>query len=106
MDEKEQALNQVEQSLAAIHQMTVEMTQATYATIGRGITAWSQMEGSLVHIASYLLDSRSEKVGLVFYSVSNFHIWLSIIDELFAMDPNFSPLRPDWIKISERLKSL
>jgi hypothetical protein len=71
--------------------MTAEMTQATYATIGRGITAWSQMEGSLVHIASYLLDSPSEKVGLVLYSVSNFHIWLQIIDELIRDGPELQP---------------
>jgi hypothetical protein len=60
----------------------------------------------LVHIVSWLLDSETKKVGLVLYSINNFHTWLSIIDELFAMDPNFSPLRSDWIKIAERLRKL
>jgi hypothetical protein len=64
------------------------------------------MEGFLVHIASWILDSKTNKVGLVLYSINNFHTWLSIIDELFAMYPNFSPLRSDWIKIAERLRKL
>ena len=37
------------------------------------------------------------------YSINNFHSWLSIIDELFAIDPRYTPLRSDWLKISKRL---
>jgi hypothetical protein len=106
MDEEEQARKQLEEFKAEIDLTTAKITEKTYESIGRSITDWSQMEGSLVHIASWLLDSRSQKVGLVLYSINNFHTWLSIIDELFAMDPNFSPLRSDWIKIAERLRKL
>jgi hypothetical protein len=64
------------------------------------------MEGSLVHIASWLLDAQSPKVGLVFYSINNFHTWLSIIDELFAIDPVFAPLKSDWNEIANKLRGL
>lgn len=106
MDEEEQARKELEEFKAAMDRTTAKITEKTYAAIGKSITDWSQMEGSLVHIASWLLDSRSKKVGLVLYSINNFHTWLSIIDELFAIDPNFSPLRSDWIKIAERLRKL
>jgi hypothetical protein len=97
---------ELEEFKVDIDRTAAEMTAKMYEVIGRSITDWSRMEGFLVHIASWLLDSKSEKVGLVFYSINNFHTWLSIIDELFAMDPNFSPLRSDWIKIAERLRKL
>jgi hypothetical protein len=57
-------------------------------------------------IAAMLLDTQPEKAGLVFYSINNFHTWLSIIEELFALDPKFTPLRPEWIAISNRLRKL
>jgi hypothetical protein len=101
MDEEE-----LEEFKADIDRTAVEITAKMYQAIGRSITDWSRMEGSLVHIASWLLDSGSKKVGLVLYSFNNFHTWLSIIDELFAIDPNFSSLRSDWIKIAERLRKL
>jgi hypothetical protein len=106
MDEEEQMRKELEEFKADINRTAAEMTKAMYQAIGRSITDWSRMEGFLVNIASWLLDSRSHKVGLVLYSINNFHTWLSIIDELFAMDPNFNPLRADWIKIAERLRKL
>jgi hypothetical protein len=95
MDEEE-----LEEFKADIDRTAVEITAKMYQAIGRSITDWSRMEGSLVHIASWLLDSGSKKVGLVLYSFNN------LIDELFAIDPNFSSLRSDWIKIAERLRKL
>jgi hypothetical protein len=77
-----------------------------YYAIGRSITSWSLTEGRLVYIAAMLLDATPEKAGLVLYSITNFYTWLSIIDELFAIDPKYRPLRPDWIAIAERLKKL
>ena len=106
MDEEEQARKELEEIKAQFDLTTDKVTKATYAAIGRGITTWSKMEGFLVHIASWLLDARAPKVGVILYSINNFHAWLSIIDELFAMDPNFGQLRPDWIKIKERLTKL
>jgi hypothetical protein len=106
MDEEEQARKELEEFKAHIDRTTAKMTETTYAAIGKSITDWSRMEGFLVHIASWLLDSKTKKVGLVLYSINNFHTWLSIIDELFAMDPNFSPLRSDWTKIAGRLRKL
>jgi hypothetical protein len=106
MDEEEQIRKDLEEFKADIGRTAAEMTAKTYEVIGRSITDWSRMEGSLVHIASWLLDSGRKKVGLVLYSINNFHTWLSIIDELFAMDPNFSPLRSDWTKIAGRLRKL
>jgi hypothetical protein len=106
MDEEEQVRKELEEFKADIDRTAVEITTRMYEAIGRSITDWSRMEGTLVHIASWLLDSKTKKVGLVLYSINNFHTWLSIIDELFAIDPNFSPLRSDWIKIAERLRKL
>lgn len=106
MEEEEQIRKELEEFKVDIGRAAAEMTAKTYETIGRSITDWSQMEGFLVHIVSWLLDSETKKVGLVLYSINNFHTWLSIIDELFAMDPNFSPLRSDWTKIAGRLRKL
>jgi hypothetical protein len=105
-DEEELARREIEQVRIEVEQITDRVTDSFYKAIGRGITTWSNMEGYLVHIAAWLLDTRRNKVGLIFYSINNFHVWLSIIDELFAMDPNFHPLRPDWIKIKKRLTKL
>ncbi len=106
MDEEEQIRKELEEFKVDIGRTVAEMTAKTYEAIGRSITDWSKMEGFLVHIVSWLLDSKTKKVGLVLYSINNFHTWLSIIDELFAMDPNFSPLRSDWTKIAGRLRKL
>jgi hypothetical protein len=105
-EEEEQVRKELEEFKEDVGRTAAEMAAHTYEAIGRSITDWSKMEGFLVHIASCLLDSGPKKVGLVLYSINNFHTWLSIIDELFAMDPNFSPLRSDWTKIAGRLRKL
>jgi hypothetical protein len=106
MGEEEQVRKELEEFKADVDRTAAEMTATMHQAIGRSITEWSRMEGSLVHIATWLLDSQTDKVGLVFYSINNFHTWLSIIDELFAMDPNFNSLRSDWIIIAGRLRKL
>ncbi|WP_271612858.1 hypothetical protein [Bradyrhizobium sp. CCBAU 21362] len=107
MDEEvEHTRKELEEFKADIGQTAAEMTAAMHRAIGKSITDWSRMEGSLVHIASCLLDSKTNKVGLVLYSINNFHTWLSIIEELFVMDSNFSPLRSDWNEIAGRLRKL
>ncbi|TWI71277.1 hypothetical protein IQ16_02896 [Bradyrhizobium huanghuaihaiense] len=106
MDEEEQARKDLEEFKVVIGRTATKMTDRMHHAVGRSITEWSRMEGFIVHIASMLLDSRANKVGLVFYSINNVHTWLSIIDELFEMDTNFSPLRSDWNKIAARLRKL
>lgn len=106
IDEAEQMRKELEEFKAYVGRAAEEVTAKTYEVIGRSITDWSQMEGFLVDIVSWLLDSKTKKVGLVLYSINNVHTWLSITDELFAMDPNFSPLRSDWTKIAGRLRKL
>jgi hypothetical protein len=69
-----------------------------YFLIGLSITAWSSMEGFLVHVAAMLLDTDAKKAGLVLYS-TGFHSWLSIISDLFNLDPSYHPVRSDWNKI-------
>jgi len=82
-----------------------------WMAVGFGISEWSEMEGRLVGIAAILLDTTEEKAGLVLYSIINFHAWLSIIDELFKMDPKFRTAphkkhRRKWGRIHESLRSL
>jgi hypothetical protein len=93
-----------EEDRAEFDRITQELADDTYRLIGQCITIWSKGEGLLVDIAAVLLGTESEKAGLVLYSINNFHTWLSIIEELFTLDPRYAPLKPDWIKISERLK--
>lgn len=69
-----------------------------YIAVGQGISTWSIMEDCVIRIASQLLGSTPENTGIVFYNITNFYTWLSIIDELFTsrseyakreMDKNF-----------------
>jgi DNA repair exonuclease SbcCD ATPase subunit len=95
-----------EEDIKQFAEIKKEAERTFYYAIGRSITSWSITEGHLVYIAAMLLDTTSEKAGLVLYSITNFYTWLSIIDELFAIDPKYQPLRSDWTAIAERLKKL
>lgn len=64
------------------------------------------MESSLVHLAAILLGATSAKTGVVLYSIQNFHTWLSVIDELFDLNPALRKARPKWTKIAARLRAL
>jgi hypothetical protein len=79
---------------------------ALYLSIGQGISLWASMEGTLVSIAARLLSTSEQKAGLVFYSISNFHSWLNIIDELFLMEDSYAKHRDSWIKQTENLRSM
>jgi hypothetical protein len=81
-------------------------TEIIYNFIGRALTAWSNMEEYIIIIASLLLGAQSKKVGLVMYSIINFSVWLSIVDELFTMEPKFAHLRPKWNKLADRIRKL
>ena len=81
-----------------------QISQLHRAT-GAAITRWAKMEEHLITIASLLLKSELGKVGLVFYSIINFQVWIALITELFGMEPDFAGFQKRWNKIYERLRA-
>jgi hypothetical protein len=80
---------------------------ALFTSVGQSLSHWAGMEESLVAITTLLLRSHeANKVGIILYSIINFNTWLGIIGELFSQEPLYSPLKPRWNKISERLRGL
>jgi hypothetical protein len=77
-----------------------------FSTIGRALTYWSTMEEVLVYIFALLLRADFEKAGLILYSTINFSVWISMIDELFAIDDHFKSFKPRWNKLVSRARSL
>jgi hypothetical protein len=81
--------------------------QGLFANVGLALSQWAGMEDLLIAIASLLLRTHEgEKVGIIFYSIVNFQTWLTIIGELFSMEPRYIALKQKWNKISERLRGL
>jgi hypothetical protein len=72
---------------------------------GAALTTWALMEERLIMIASLLLRSEPQKVGLVFYSIINFQVWIALITELFGMETDYSVFQRRWNKIYERLRA-
>jgi hypothetical protein len=85
--------------------LLAEESEIFFGCIGRGISIWTKMEGSLVEIASRLLGTDAFRTGLVLYSI-NFHTWLSVIDDLLSFVKHLTPLKADWGKIVNRLRGL
>lgn len=85
-----------------------EMLEAAFYfdAVGRGISAWATMEGTLVIVGALLLGISSEKSGIIFYSIINFNAWLSIITELFSTDEAFADAKARWEKIARDLRRL
>ncbi len=77
-----------------------------YLVVGSALTSWAAMEEAMVMILAYLLRTGSDKAGLILYSTINFNVWISIIDELFAIDDVYSIMKPRWNKLAERLRRL
>lgn len=77
-----------------------------YSLVGQSISIWSETEGLVVIVGALLLGTTVEKAGLAFYSITNFYLWLTIIDELFMFDKDFESLKPAWGEIAESLKKL
>jgi hypothetical protein len=77
-----------------------------YSSVGQGISLWSSMESCLIEIAARLLNTTPEKTGLIFYSISNFYTWLSIINELFLAAPEFVEHRKKFTRAGEGLRAL
>jgi hypothetical protein len=77
-----------------------------YVTVGQGISIWAKMEEVLVGLAADLMGTTAEKAGLVFYNIMNFHVWLTIIDELLISDERAQDLRSQWAPVAQRLREL
>jgi hypothetical protein len=77
-----------------------------FISIGQGISIWGLMEGNLVHLFAKLMGSSIEKSGLVLYSIMNFHVWRTIISDLFAFHPDLKEFSSIWNKKAVRLRSL
>lgn len=71
---------------------------------GQALTVWARMEEQLVVIVAILLPAMTNKAGLVMYSIINFQVWLTVIDELFSLEAKYSAFRPRWNKIAEKLR--
>jgi len=78
-----------------------------YVVMGGALSAWARMEEVLVVIAEILLlGPGTDKVGLIMYSIINFNVWLTIINDLYLQEPRFVSFKPRWNKISERIRKI
>jgi hypothetical protein len=77
-----------------------------YTAVGQGISNWTRMEGRIVHLGAELLDSDIQKTGVVFYSITNFNVWLGIIAELLSLNNRLRLAKKEWNGISNRLREL
>lgn len=76
-----------------------------HRSTGAALTTWATMEERLIIVASLLLKSQPRKVGLVFYSIINFQVWIAVITELFGMEPDFASFQKRWNRTYERLRA-
>jgi len=77
-----------------------------FVTIGLALTTWARMEEALVRIVQILLSAPGPKVGLIMYSIINFNAWLTIIDELYALEPRLAAFKPRWNKVARRIRKI
>ena len=81
--------------------------QALFMNVGLALSQSTEMEELLIGIVCLLLRTHeANKVGTVMYSIISFPVWLSIIDELFLLEPLYSTLKPRWNKINKRLRGM
>ena len=84
----------------------MQRRMALCMNVGQALSVWARMEEALVGVACVLLETKIEKAGIVMYSILNFNVWTSIIDELFTVDKRFDALVPKWRKIITQLGPL
>lgn len=77
-----------------------------YTGVGQSISAWANMETTIVRIFALVMHTTDEKAGLVLYSIMNFNTWLAVTSELMALDKKYSEFTDSWNKKAERLRSL
>jgi hypothetical protein len=95
---------QIEQEAKELFEKTDD--NVLYLVVGSALTSWAAMEEATVFILAKLLRTEADKAGLILYSTINFNVWISIIDELFAIDDVHSTLKPKWNKLAERMRRL
>lgn len=79
--------------------------QVFYQVTGMALTRWAFVEQELVILFSILLQAKPTKAGLILYSTINFNNWLTMIDELFLMEKQFSSFLPRWREIAKKIRS-
>jgi hypothetical protein len=83
-----------------------EKRKDLYITVGQGISNWARMERKIIHVVAYIMDCNVDKAGIVFYSIINFNVWLTIIEDLLSLDPHLGSSKTAWTKITSRLREL
>jgi hypothetical protein len=78
-----------------------------YVVVGQALGAWAQMEEELVVIVEILLLGPGDgKAGVIMYSIINFNVWLTVINDLYTQEPRLASLKPRWNKISARIRKI
>jgi hypothetical protein len=77
-----------------------------FTAVGQALSSFAMVEESVVGIAAMLLRIKLSEAGLIFYSILNFNTWLSIVGELFKMEPGYKESIKEWNKISSKLREL
>jgi hypothetical protein len=90
---------EIKKHLKPLSVALLDQAKNFYISVGQGITHWASMEGRLVQIAARLLKTSEEKAGIVFYSIININIWITIIDELFEQDGTYTNSMKAWRKL-------
>lgn len=90
----------------ALAQSKVFREDRIFSAVGHALSMWARMEEGLVAIAGALLRTPFDKAGIIMYSMINFNVWLSIIDELFSIDPLLKKLKPKWNQVSVDLRAI
>ena len=85
---------------------TKAIEQNLFMEVGRALSTWAYLEEIMVCIVSLLLTNSVNKAGVVMYSIINFGTWLIIISELFPHDELYAHLKPNWDKLTSRLRAL
>jgi hypothetical protein len=92
---------------ASAKELTHTDQGAMYVVMGHALSAWARMEeGLVVLVELFLLSPGSDKAGLIMYSIVNFNVWLTIINDLYAQEPRFEAFKPRWNKISARIRRI
>jgi hypothetical protein len=103
----EQKITRLRAQIAALQEAQIATERgALFSQIGRALTAWSKMEECLVIMFAMILHIHPYKGGLILYSILNFNVWLSLINDLFDLDDNYRPYKKRWNKISERARRI
>jgi hypothetical protein len=83
----------------------MDQAKSFYMAVGQGISHWAHMEERLIQVVAKLLRASEAKAGLIMYSITNFHVWIQIIDDLFVLDGTYPKSLKLWRGIADSLKS-